>query len=124
MGHTDTFLLGNELGKRIQKLQSVLKEVQRKTAEINHILKSLNSKLTKAGIITKTDLSLDQIESEYVKYVILSTDGNYSEAARILKISAPTLYRKVAKMKERPARTRKKYQWNDSLIHNENNKRE
>ncbi len=43
------------------------------------------------------NLSLDELETEYMKRVLKEQDNNYAEAARILKVNKSTLYRKLGK---------------------------
>jgi DNA-binding NtrC family response regulator len=43
------------------------------------------------------DLTLDQLESEYIKHILKSCDDNYVAAAEILGINKSTLYRKLGK---------------------------
>lgn len=42
-------------------------------------------------------LSLDEVETEYIKRVLKTCNNNYVEAAKILKINKSTLYRKLGK---------------------------
>jgi DNA-binding NtrC family response regulator len=59
-----------------------------------------------ASIIQKTDeklfekameesFTLDQLEKEYIKRVLIETGGNKSKAAEILGLDRKTLYRKL-----------------------------
>ncbi|OYV85021.1 MAG: hypothetical protein B7Z63_06095, partial [Ignavibacteriae bacterium 37-53-5] len=43
------------------------------------------------------NLTLDELESEYIKHVLKSCDDNYVTAAEILGINKSTLYRKLGK---------------------------
>ena len=43
------------------------------------------------------NISLEELESEYIKRVLKEHDNNYVEAAEILKINKSTLYRKLGK---------------------------
>ena len=47
------------------------------------------------GEATPTDPTLDSIEKAYIFFVLNQTDGNKSQAAKILGIDASTLYRKL-----------------------------
>ncbi len=42
-------------------------------------------------------LSLEEIETEYIKHVLKSCNNNYVDAAKVLKINKSTLYRKLGK---------------------------
>lgn len=44
-----------------------------------------------------TNLSLDEVETEYIQRVLKGCNNNYLEAARILKVNKSTLYRKLGK---------------------------
>ena len=44
-----------------------------------------------------TNLSLDEVEIEYIQRVLKACNNNYVEAARVLKVNKSTLYRKLGK---------------------------
>ncbi len=47
-----------------------------------------------------SNLSLEEIETEYIQRVLKACNNNYLEAARVLMINKSTLYRKLGKPKE------------------------
>jgi len=44
-----------------------------------------------------SNLSLDEVEAEYINHVLRMCNNNYIEAAKILKVNKSTLYRKLGK---------------------------
>ncbi|HUI31969.1 MAG TPA: sigma 54-interacting transcriptional regulator, partial [Candidatus Acidoferrales bacterium] len=44
-----------------------------------------------------TNLSLNEVEAEYVKKVLKESNNNYGEASKILRVNKSTLYRKFGK---------------------------
>jgi two-component system response regulator HydG len=60
--------------------------------------KRLSGRVLGSGDILEpetADKSLEEMEAEHIRMVLEKTEGNRSEAAKILKIGERTLYRKI-----------------------------
>lgn len=67
-----------------------------------HLPAKITHTVEEDHLLGSTNLSLDEVELEHIRRVLDITNGNREEAARILKIGIATLYRKLAKIKNRP----------------------
>lgn len=66
-------------------------------AEIHRVKRLAGSVMPKGDILDSdaADKSLEQVEAEHIRAILEKTQGNRSEAAKILKIGERTLYRKI-----------------------------
>lgn len=53
--------------------------------------------MEQAPVNIRSDISLDQMEKQYITNIVKETDGNITAASRILGIGRNTLYRKIEK---------------------------
>ena len=64
-----------------------------------HLPLKITKKVEEQELRGKTQLSLEEVEMEYIHKVLELTNGNREDAAKILKIGVATLYRRLANKK-------------------------
>jgi DNA-binding NtrC family response regulator len=90
------FLLRHQWPGNVRELENAIERAvilaQNPVIEVSDLSQQ---NLVPAGLTTSSARNLKQLEKEHIQNVLSETEGNYTEAARILGISRMTLYNKA-----------------------------
>ena len=95
-------LQNHEWSGNVRELENTL--LQAVVLSNGEVLKAENllfkrNEISKKGLKQRENWSLDEANKFHIKFILDKVGGNKTQACRILKISKPTLYKKIEEFK-------------------------